>query len=115
MSHLNEWGSGLSFVRDWNDGESYAVVGLTIGGGQDISVGGVRDGTYRDAVTGNEITAQGGTPLVPRQGQLGRDLRPRRPGQDRRGRRISALMQRDRPRVPMPPLSRPLRRQVGPI
>lgn len=61
MSHLSEWGSGLSFVRDWNFGESYAVVGLTIGGGQDISVGGVRDGTYRDAVTGNEINVQGGT------------------------------------------------------
>lgn len=60
MSHLNEWGSGLSFVRDWNQGESYAVVGLAIGGGQDISVGGVRDGTYRDAVTGAEVTAQGG-------------------------------------------------------
>jgi hypothetical protein len=61
MSHLSEWGSGLSFVRDWNDGESYAVVGLTIGGGQDISVGGVRDGVYRDAVTGSEIGSQGGT------------------------------------------------------
>jgi glycosidase len=61
MSHLNEWGSGLSFVRDWNDGESYAVVGLTIGGGQDISVGGLRDGIYRDAVTGNEISVRGGS------------------------------------------------------
>jgi len=60
MSHLSEWGSGLSFVRDWNDGESYTVVGLTIGGGQDISVGGVRDGLYRDAVTGNEIWSNGG-------------------------------------------------------
>ena len=36
------------------------MVGLTIGGGQDIHVHGVRDGTYRDAVTGNEITARGG-------------------------------------------------------
>jgi hypothetical protein len=35
-------------------------VGLAIGSGQDISVGGVRDGTYRDAVTGAEVTAQGG-------------------------------------------------------
>jgi len=60
MSHLAEWGSGLSFVRDWNQGESYAVVGLTIGGGQDISVGGVRDGIYRDAITGSEIPAQSG-------------------------------------------------------
>jgi glycosidase len=61
MSHLSEWGSGLSFVRDWKDGESYAVVGLTIGSGQDIHIGGVRDGIYRDAVTDNEIGSQGGT------------------------------------------------------
>jgi glycosidase len=27
MSHVNEWGSGMSFVRDYNNGESYAVVG----------------------------------------------------------------------------------------
>ncbi len=60
MSHLNEWGSGLSFVRDHNDGESYAVVGLTIGGGQDITVGGVREGTYRDAVSGRETAAHDG-------------------------------------------------------
>jgi len=60
MSHLSEWGSGISFVRDWNDGESYAVVGLTIGGGQDINIGGVREGIYRDAVTGNEIRSHGG-------------------------------------------------------
>ena len=61
MSHVNEWGSGLSFVRDWNDGESYVLVGLTIGGGQDITVSSIRDGTYQDAVTGNKITAVGGT------------------------------------------------------
>jgi len=61
MSQIDEWGSGLSFVRDWKHGESYAVIGLTIGGGQDISVGGVRDGIYRDAVTGDGITAQSGT------------------------------------------------------
>ena len=60
MSHVNEWGSGLSFVRDFNNGESYAVVGLTIGGGQDISVGDIRNGHYRDAVTGNEITVHHG-------------------------------------------------------
>jgi glycosidase len=61
MSHMREWGSGLAFVRDHDDGDSYAVVGLAIGGGQDITVGGVRDGLYRDAVTGNEITAHGGS------------------------------------------------------
>ncbi len=57
MSHIHEWGSGMSFVRDHNNGESYAVVGLAIGGGQDINI---RNGIYRDAVTGHEITANGG-------------------------------------------------------
>ncbi|MEZ5581926.1 MAG: alpha-amylase family glycosyl hydrolase [Candidatus Competibacteraceae bacterium] len=60
MSHVNEWGSGLSFVRDHNNGESYAVVGLAIGGDQQASVGNVRNGTYRDAVTGHEITVGDG-------------------------------------------------------
>ncbi|MDS4029184.1 MAG: alpha-amylase, partial [Candidatus Contendobacter sp.] len=62
MSQVNEWGSGISFVRDHNHnhGESYAVVGLTIGGGQDISVGNLRNGVYRDAVSGNEITVHHG-------------------------------------------------------
>lgn len=55
MSHVNEWGSGLSFVRDHNDGESYVVVGLAIGGDQGVNVGGIRNGVYRDVVTGNEI------------------------------------------------------------
>ncbi len=60
MSHVNEWGGGLSFVRDHNDGESYAVVGLAIGGGQHITVGNVRNGTYCDAVTGNTVTVGNG-------------------------------------------------------
>jgi len=55
MSHVGEWGGGMSFVRDHNNGESYAVVGLAIGGDQGISVGNVRNGIYRDAVTGNEV------------------------------------------------------------
>lgn len=61
MSHVNEWGSGMSFVRDYNDGESYAVVGLAIGSDQNISVGNIRHGTYRDAVTGNTIEVGNGT------------------------------------------------------
>jgi glycosidase len=60
MSHLSEWGSGMSFVRDHNDGESYAAIGLAIGGDQHVTIQGVRDGLYRDAVTGNEITVTGG-------------------------------------------------------
>jgi len=61
MSHIGECGGGMSFVRDWNDGESYVVVGLAIGGGQDITVGGVRNGVYRDCVTGNEVHVGDGT------------------------------------------------------
>ena len=61
MSQLSEWGGGMSFVRDYNNGESYAVVGLAIGGDQDITVGNVRNGRYTDAVTGNAITVGGGT------------------------------------------------------
>ena len=61
MGSVGEWGSGMSFVRDWNNGESYAVVGLAMGSDQNITVGGVRNGTYRDAVTGGEITVGNGT------------------------------------------------------
>ena len=39
----------------------FAVVGLAIGGDQDVSVGGVRNGTYRDAVTGREVGVGDGT------------------------------------------------------
>ncbi|GAB6051368.1 hypothetical protein JCM17960_01880 [Magnetospira thiophila] len=60
MGQVNEWGSGVSFTRDHNDGQSYAVVGLAIGGDQDIQVQGVRDGLYRDCVSGREIWASGG-------------------------------------------------------
>ena len=61
MLNVNEFGSGMSFVRDFNDGESYAVVGLATGSGQSFSVSGVRNGVYRDAVTGATVTASGGT------------------------------------------------------
>ncbi len=61
MSHVNEFGNGMSFVRDHNDGESYAVVGLAIGGDRTMTVGGIRNGTYADAVTGNRITVSGGS------------------------------------------------------
>ena len=50
----------MSFVRDHNDGQSYAVVGLAIGSDQQISVTGVRNGVYRDAVTGSEIQVSHG-------------------------------------------------------
>jgi len=60
MSNVNEWGSGISFVRDFNNGESYAVVGLAIGGDQQVSVGNIRNGSYCDAVTGNTINVGDG-------------------------------------------------------
>ena len=50
--NVSEWGCGMSFVRDYNDGESYAVVGLAMGSDQNITVGGVRNGHYVDAVSG---------------------------------------------------------------
>ena len=61
MSQVGEWGSGISFVREWNNGESYVVVGLAMGGDQTITVGNVRNGAYRDAVTGGTIDVGGGT------------------------------------------------------
>jgi glycosidase len=61
MSHLQEWGGGISFVRDLDDGDSYAVVGLAIGGDQNITVGGVHNGIYRDCVTGREVSVGSGS------------------------------------------------------
>ncbi len=60
LSRVAEWGSGMSFVRDLAAQGSYAVVGLAIGCDQQITVEGVRDGLYRDAVTGREVRVQGG-------------------------------------------------------
>lgn len=72
-------------ARDYHDGESYAVVGLSQGGGT-VSVSNVRGGTYRDAVTGNELTvAEGGTLSFPVQaGSAGFYLRdgPGKVGED---------------------------------
>ncbi len=61
MGRVNEWGGGMSFTRDYNAGESYVVVGLAIGGDQDVTVSGVRHGLYRDAVSGREIRVGNGT------------------------------------------------------
>ncbi|MBK8208809.1 MAG: chitobiase/beta-hexosaminidase C-terminal domain-containing protein [Rhodospirillales bacterium] len=59
--HFSEWGSGMSFVRDWNNGESYAVVGLAIGSDQGANVGGIRNGRYVDAITGGVIDVGNGS------------------------------------------------------
>ena len=53
-TRVNEWGSGMSFVRDLSEQGSYAVIGLAIGSDQQVEIGGIRPGIYRDAVTGGE-------------------------------------------------------------
>lgn len=60
-SKVNEWGAGMSFVRDYPAENSYAVVGLAAGSDQNISVSGIPNGTYRDAVTGGTINVSGGS------------------------------------------------------
>ncbi len=60
-TQVNEWGSGISYVRDYNQGESYAVVGLANANQQAISVSGVRNGLYIDAVTGHQVSVADGT------------------------------------------------------
>jgi hypothetical protein len=59
MTQVNEWGSGMSFVRDLSEQDSYAVVGLAIGSDQQVSVDGIRPGIYRDAVTGVQQQSSG--------------------------------------------------------
>ena len=61
MANVGEWGSGISFVRDWNNGQSYVVVGLAMGSDQNITVGGVRNGHYVDAVSGGVMDVGGGS------------------------------------------------------
>jgi glycosidase len=59
LSHFAEWGSALHFVRDLSQ-QSYVVVGLATGDEQWITVPGVHNGVYRDAITGNEATVTDG-------------------------------------------------------
>jgi glycosidase len=59
MTQVQEWGSGMAFVRDLADAGSYAVVGLAIGSGQQVEIGDLRPGLYRDAVTGAEQHSDG--------------------------------------------------------
>lgn len=61
MSKVSEWGAGMSFVRDLSSQGSYAVVGLASGSAQSVTVSGVPNGTYKDAVTGNSITVSSGS------------------------------------------------------
>ncbi len=48
-------------MRDLLARGSYAIVGLASGSSQTISVSGEKNGTYKDAVTGNTITVSNGT------------------------------------------------------
>jgi glycosidase len=61
MTRVDEHGSGLSFVRDFQNGQSYAVVGLASGFAESFTITGVRNGTYRDAVTGRVVAVSNGT------------------------------------------------------
>jgi glycosidase len=65
VTQLQEWGSGMSFVRaldgDSDGGSGYVVVGLAIGSDQGVTVSGVRNGRYRDAVTGREVVVGDGS------------------------------------------------------
>ncbi len=59
MTQVNEWGSGMRFVRDLSEQGSYAVIGLAIGADQSIEIEGIQPGLYRDAVTGHELPSDG--------------------------------------------------------
>ena len=60
MSRVAESGNGLLFVRDYQNGQSYAVVGLAASA-QSFTITGIRNGTYRDAVTGRVVAVSNGT------------------------------------------------------
>ncbi len=61
MQSFGDNGNSFWTARNYNNGQAFAVIGVSMGGGQ-VSVGGVKGGTYKDAVTGNSITVpEGGT------------------------------------------------------
>ena len=60
MEKVSEWGAGMSFVRNDSSNGSYAVVGLAAGGDQGITVSGIPNGTYTDAVSGAQVQVNGG-------------------------------------------------------
>lgn len=59
MEQVNEWGAGMRFVRHLDN--AWAVVGLAAGTQQSISVGGIPNGTWRDAVTGTVVQVSNGS------------------------------------------------------
>ncbi len=56
LENGSEFVSGISFVRNFNNAESYAVIGLSAYIDQDITVTRVLPGEYTDAVTGETQT-----------------------------------------------------------
>lgn len=56
LENGDEFVSGISFTRNYNNQQSYAVVGLSAFIDQQITVDNVPAGTYRDAVTGESLT-----------------------------------------------------------
>lgn len=60
MNNFSEWGSGISFNRNWNNGEDVAAVALAIGSDQSASIGGLPDGYYVDCVSGESYDVVGG-------------------------------------------------------
>lgn len=60
MSAVNEWGAGISFIRDLSSDGSYAVVGLAAGSSQQVTVSQVMNGSYTDVVSGETRQVSGG-------------------------------------------------------
>ncbi|NLI79087.1 MAG: PKD domain-containing protein [Candidatus Riflebacteria bacterium] len=60
-----EWGSGMSFVRNWENGRDLVVVGLAAFADQEITVERIPSGVYADAVTGQtQVVASTSTSLT---------------------------------------------------
>lgn len=55
----NGGGNGVGYTREF--GDSYAVVGIAKDGAVNFSFGGIKNGTYRDAVTGHEVEVSNGS------------------------------------------------------
>ena len=72
-AHERVGGRNFLFTRNWNNCESFAVIGLAIGGDQGVQVGDIPAGVYRDAVSGNEIHCDGSISF-PRPSKFGWDL-----------------------------------------
>ncbi|WP_136484318.1 hypothetical protein [Vibrio sp. H11] len=61
MSAVNEWGAGISFIRDLSSEGSYALVGLAAGSDQKVTMSQVMNGSYTDVVSGETRQVSGGS------------------------------------------------------